>query len=124
MDIFIAMNEIIIYHNPRCKKSREALTYLTEKTINPTLVFYLKNPFTVSSLKILIKKIGCKPIALLRTEETLWKSNYKNKTLSDDALVNLLVENPKLIQRPIVATDKSAVIARPIENLVHFLKLN
>ena len=118
------MNEIIIYHNPRCKKSREALTYLTEKTINPTLVFYLKNPFTVSSLKILIKKIGCKPIALLRTEETLWKSTYKNKTLSDDALVNLLVENPKLIQRPIVASDKSAVIARPIENLIHFLKLH
>ena len=124
MDIFIAMNEIIIYHNPRCRKSREALTYLTEKNINPTLVFYLKNPFTVSSLKILIKKIGCKPIALLRTEETLWMSTYKNKTLNDDALVNLLVENPKLIQRPIVANDKSAVIARPIENLVHFLKLN
>ena len=124
MDIFIAMNEIIIYHIPRCKKSREALTYLTENTINPTLVFYLKNPFTVSSLKSLIKKIGCKPIALLRTEETLWKLIYKNKTLNDDALVNLLVENPKLIQRPIVASDKSAVIARPIENLVHFLKLN
>ena len=124
MDFFIAMNEITIYHNPRCKKSREALTYLTENTINPTLIFYLKNPFTVSSLKSLIKKIGCKPIALLRTEETLWKSTYKNKTFNDDALINLLVENPKLIQRPIVATDKSAVIARPIENLIHFLKLH
>ena len=124
MDIFIAMNEITIYHNPRCKKSREALTYLTENTINPTLIFYLKNPFTVSSLKSLIKKIGCKPIALLRTEETLWKSTYKNKTFNDDAIINLLVENPKLIQRPIVASDKSAVIARPIENLIHFLKLH
>lgn len=115
------MNEIIIYHNPRCRKSREALAYLIENNINPTLVFYLKNPFTVSSLKTLIKKIGCKPIALVRTEEALWKSTYKNQTLSDDALINLLVENPKLIQRPIVATDKSAVIARPLENLVNFL---
>ena len=115
------MSEIIIYHNPRCRKSREALDYLTENKINPTLVFYLKNPFTVSSLKSLIKKIGCKPIALVRKEEALWKSKYKNKILSDDALVNLLVENPKLIQRPIIANDKSAVIARPIENLVHFL---
>ena len=115
------MNEIIIYHNPRCRKSREALAYLIENNINPTLVFYLKNPFTVSSLKTLIKKIGCKPIALVRTEEALWKSTYKNKTLSDDALINLLVENPKLIQRPIVATDKSAVIARPLDNLVNFL---
>ena len=118
------MNEIIIYHNPRCRKSREALAYLTEKNINTTLVFYLKNPFTFSSLKSLIKKIGCKPITLVRTEEVLWKSTYKNKTLNDNALINLLVENPKLIQRPIVATDKSAVIARPIENLIHFLKLH
>ena len=117
------MNEIIIYHNPRCRKSREALEYLRENNINPTLIFYLKNPFTFSSLKNLIKKIGCKPIALVRKKEALWKSTYKNKTFSDDGIVNLLVENPKLIERPIIANDRSGVIARPIENLVDFLKL-
>jgi len=114
--------KITLYHNPRCRKSREALAYLEEKNISPEIILYFKEPFTEKTLKALLSKLELAPKALVRTEETLWKTTYKNETLDDGALLKILVTHPNLIQRPIVATAQKAVLARPLENLISFLQ--
>ena len=70
----------------------------------------------------ILKKLGIKPIDLVRKNESIWKENYKNKKISELELIHILSSNPKLIERPIIEAEKSAVIARPIENLVAFLE--
>jgi arsenate reductase (glutaredoxin) len=107
-----------IYHNPRCKKSRAGLAYLEEKTSDFEKVHYLKDqPFTEDELKKLLKKAGKKPQNMIRTQEKVYKENYKGKELSDDEWIKAMVENSKLIQRPIVETDDKAVWADPPENI-------
>lgn len=114
---------IKIYHNPRCRKSREALQYL-EKTGHPfEVVFYLKQALTTSELQKLIEQLNIRPEALIRTEEALWKSQFKGKHLSDNALIDLMIKEPKLMQRPIVVCRNKAIIARPVNVLENFIQL-
>ncbi len=103
---------ITIYHNPRCSKSREGLKFLEEQNIDLQIVKYLDNPLTKDELTDLIKKLSISPIELVRTKEDGWK-NYKGKELSDEQIIEAMVENPKLIERPIVVNGDKAVIARP-----------
>ena len=101
---------IKIYHNNRCQKSRLAVKLLEKMGCNFEIVNYLINPITKKTLKTLIKALDMQPIDLVRTNEALWKSEFKGKTLSDDEIINAMLSHPKLIERPIVvAGDKAAM---------------
>ena len=112
---------LTIYHNPRCKKSREAIQYLEEKGVSFYIIKYLEQSFDKNTLGEILKKIDKKPSEILRKNEVLWKEEYASKNLSEDQILQLLVEQPKLIERPIVTTTDKGVLARPIENLIEFL---
>ena len=113
--IFVAM--ITIYHNPHCKKSRAGLQYLKEKNIPFGIVEYLKIPFKEKQLEILLSKLNKKPTQILRTQEDYYKKNLKGKRFNDHEWIRIMIQNPKLIQRPIVEVDYKAVIGDPPENI-------
>jgi arsenate reductase len=104
-----------IYHNPRCSKSRQGLAILEESNNPFEVIKYLDKPFAQKELTELIKLLGIKPIELVRKNEVIWKENYKGKALSDKEIILAMVENPKLIERPIVVNKGKAVIGRPPE---------
>ncbi len=106
---------IQIYHNPRCSKSRAALNLLEEKGVEHEVINYLENPPTVEELKAVLDKLGMEPQDLMRTGEAEYKEHIKGKDLSRDELIALMVKYPKVIERPIVANDLKAAIARPLE---------
>jgi len=110
-----------IYHNPRCRKSRETLEILEQKNEEITIVKYLETPLTEKELTDIIGLLGIKPIDLVRKNEAIWKENFKNKDLSDAEVVKAMVENPKLIERPIVIKNNQAVIGRPPQKVVEIL---
>ncbi len=113
---------IKIYHNPRCSKSRQGLEILENSKLNFEIVEYLKNPLTKGEVEEIISSLKIEPIDLVRTHETDWKDNYKGKKLSGDEIITALVNNPKLIERPIVISDNTGVIGRPPENIASFIK--
>ena len=115
-------SKISIYHNPRCRKSREALDYLNNSGIDYNLVLYLSNPLSKITLKNLLFKLKINAIDLIRKNELLWKSEYSKKKLTENEIISIMLENPKLIERPIIENENSAVIGRPIEKLIDFLK--
>lgn len=106
-----------IYHNPRCAKSRAGLKYLEEKTSDFELVKYLETGLSEKELTDLIAKTGKKPIDFVRTQEKVYKEQYKGKNLSDKQWIKVLAENPKLLQRPIVVKGNKAVLGNPPENI-------
>jgi arsenate reductase (glutaredoxin) len=108
---------ITIYHNPRCTKSREGLCELKLLNEQLTIRKYLDEPFSKEELIDVINKLGIKPIALVRTKESIWMENFKCKVLSDDEIIDAMLTNSKLIERPIVVKGNKAVIARPNENI-------
>jgi arsenate reductase len=108
---------IKIYHNPRCRKSREGLQILQESGKDFEIREYLKELPTVEELQSVIELLGISPIQLIRKNEAIWKENYKGKTLSDDQVIQVMVENPKLIERPIVINNDKAVVGRPPEKI-------
>lgn len=110
-----------IYHNPRCRKSREGLQILEESGAEFETVLYLDNPPSVNELKEIIQKLGIEPLALVRTGETEWKENFKGKNLTDDEIVKAMVSYPKLIERPIVIKGNKAVVGRPPEKIKELL---
>ncbi|QBN18182.1 arsenate reductase (glutaredoxin) [Flavobacterium nackdongense] len=107
---------IQIYHNSRCGKSRECLAFLEDSGKEYEVVKYLENVPTFEELKSIIEKLGIKPIELVRQKEKVWIENFKNQTMSDDLIIQTMLNNPILIERPIVINGKKAVIARPLEN--------
>jgi arsenate reductase len=112
---------ITIYHNSRCSKSREGVCFL-ENTKKPfQIINYLENIPTKEELKELLQKLNISPIELVRKKETIWISNYKNKNLTDDEIIQAMIENPKLIERPIIVNGNKAVIARPVERINEIL---
>ena len=113
---------IRIYHNSRCRKSREALEILRTKNIEFEIIEYLKDNLTKNQLKDLIKKLGIEPINLVRKNEQIWKENFKNKKLTSDEIIQILSDNPKLIERPIVELNDKAIIGRPPENIINLLQ--
>lgn len=113
---------IIIYHNPRCRKSREALQELETTHVEVHIVEYLKTPPSEKELKQLCSKLGLKPEEMVRKGEALYKDEYKNKKLSDAEWLRVLSTHPVLIERPIVIKGEKAVIARAPGLLPKFLK--
>jgi arsenate reductase (glutaredoxin) len=106
-----------IYHNPRCRKSREGLEYLKNKNLKPEIINYMADGIDPDALKILLRKLDKKPFEIVRTQEEMYKKELKEKNLSDEDWISILTENPRLIQRPIVETDSKAVIGNPPENI-------
>jgi arsenate reductase (glutaredoxin) len=113
--------EIVIYHNLRCSKSREALELLQQRGITPRIIEYLKTPPTKAELRDLINKLGIKPEALLRKSEDVFKEKFAGRNLSDDEWVAAMADNPVLIERAIVIRNDRAVVARPPERLAELL---
>lgn len=112
---------IKIYHNPRCSKSREGLCELDNLNQPYEIIKYLETPFTKEELVDVLKKLNYKPIDLVRTKEAIWIENYKGKNLSDDEIIEAMLQNPKLIERPIIVNGNKAVIARPKEKIKEIL---
>lgn len=110
-----------IYHNTRCKKSREGLEILENSGKDFEIREYLKEPLSESELEKLIKKLEITPIQLVRKNEKIWKEDYKDKDLSDKELITVMVKHPKLIERPVVETDDKAVIGRPPSDIEKML---
>ncbi len=111
-----------IYHNPRCRKSREALQHLEETKQSFDIVNYIEQTLTKKDIEQLLKELDYQPGELIRKNEAIWKTEYKGKELSTDQLITALSEHPKLIERPIISNGKQAVVARPLEKLINFLK--
>lgn len=108
-----------IYHNPRCSKSRQTLALLEENGIKPDIVLYLDTPPDRETLKGLLEKLGLAPRELLRKGEQDYKDRgLADTSLSDDAIIDAMIEAPKLIERPIVVQGKKAVLGRPPENVL------
>lgn len=108
---------IQIYHNSRCTKSRECLAFIEETGQEYEVIKYLENIPSFEELKTIIEKLDIKPIELVRQKEKIWIENFKNETMSDDEVIQAMILNPILIERPIVINGNKAVIARPIEKV-------
>ncbi len=106
-----------IYHNPRCSKSRKGLQYLEAKGCKFEIVKYLEDSLSEKELTELIAKTGRKPFDFVRQHEKEYKENYKGKNLSDEEWIKVLLENPKLLHRPIVVNGDKAVLGNPPENM-------
>ena len=115
------MTAFTIYHNPRCGKSRATLALLQERGIEPRIVEYLKTPPSAAELKKIVEQLGIAPEQLIRKGEEIYKTQYAGKTLSDAQWIDAMVENPILIERPIVISGKRAVLGRPPENVLRLL---
>ena len=110
-----------IYHNPRCKKSREGLQFILDKGLDAQVIDYIKNPLSENELQEIVMKLGTKPIEIVRTQEAYYRKNLKGRNFTDEEWIKILIENPKLIQRPIVVEKHKAVIAQPPENINQLL---
>ncbi|MCX3263202.1 arsenate reductase (glutaredoxin) [Pedobacter agri] len=113
---------IQIYHNNRCTKSRQALEALETSRKAFEVIYYLETPPDLLQLKGLIEKLGVKPIELIRKTEKIYLEKYKNKSLSDEAWLEAMVQHSILIERPIVVSGNQAVVARPLEKINELLK--
>ena len=112
---------IKIYHNPRCRKSREGLQILQESGQEFEIIDYLKKGVSFDELKSIIDLLAITPIELIRKNEAIWKDYYKGKILNDAAVISSMIEHPKLIERPIVINKEKAIIGRPPENIKQVL---
>lgn len=112
---------VTIYHNPRCSKSRDGICFLEENNIEFETVKYLDQSITKTELKSILKKLNYTPIQLVRTKEKIWIEKYKNMELSDDQIIDAMLENPKLIERPIIVKGDKAVLGRPTEKIMEIL---
>lgn len=111
------MQEVTIWHNPRCGKSRDGLKYLEEKGLDVKVIKYLNIDISKDDLKEVLLMLGIGAKDLLRTKEKVYKElDLKNET-DEEKLIEAMVENKKLIERPIVIKDGSAVVARPVEKI-------
>lgn len=112
---------IKIYHNPRCSKSREALNILETETTDFKVIKYLDEGLNAKELTEIIKLLSIKPIELVRKNESLWKDNFKNSTFTDKELIDVMIKNPKLIERPIVINGNKAVVGRPPKKILDII---
>lgn len=113
---------IKILHNPRCGKSREGMSLLEESGKPFEVTKYLDKPLTEKELTSLIQKLKIAPIDLVRQKEKIWIEQFKGKSLSDSAIIKAIATNPILMERPIVISENKAVIGRPPQKIIDFLK--
>jgi arsenate reductase len=114
---------ITIYHNPRCRKSREALAILEERGIEHLVRLYLNDEESMSAAEFqdVLDALDMDAIDLVRKNESVWKEEYKTLELDEDEVILAMIEHPKLMERPIVMNGERAVVARPAEKLLDVL---
>ncbi len=113
---------VTIYHNPRCSKSRQALQLLRERGVEPVIVEYLKTPPGAREIGGLLQKLGMEPRALMRAKEAAYReAGMADESLSRRALIDLMAQNPIVIERPIVVSGDRAALGRPPENVLTVL---
>ena len=110
-----------IYHNPRCSKSRATLSLIKEKGINPEVIEYLKDVPTADELKTLLMKLNLKATDILRKGENIFKEQFRDKNFTEEEWIQIMIENPKLIERPIVVEKNRAIIGRPPDRVLSLL---
>lgn len=110
-----------IYHNPRCSKSRQTLALLQEKGIEPDIIEYLTSPPSESELDGILNMLGVEPEALMRKGEDEYKQHFKGRDLSRAETISLMVQYPKVIERPIVVNGTKAAVGRPPEAVLDIL---
>ncbi len=114
--------QVKIYHNPRCSKSRQALQLLHEHGVEPEVIEYLKSPPDKDTLKKILHQLQLSPRDLMRHKEQEYKDNHlDDPSLSEGELIEAMVKHPKLIERPLVITDKGIAIGRPPESVLEVL---
>ena len=113
---------VVIYHNPRCSKSRQTLELLRERGIEPEVIDYLKDAPSAARVKELVALLGIQPHALLRTKEAPYAELGLSKQSSLDQIAKAIAKHPILLERPIVVKGKRAAIGRPTENVLAILK--
>lgn len=116
------MPEIILYHNPRCSKSRQALALLEERNVQPRIIRYLETPPSIDELRSLLEQLKLRPRELMRKQEEPYKVlNLKDPGLEDDVLIKAMHEHPILIERPVAQGNGKAALGRPPENVLKVL---
>ncbi len=113
---------IKVLHNNSCSKSRGILEYLDENGVAFEMIDFVTNPLTEIEMKTLLKKLNLNVQGIIRKNETLYKEQYADKDLSDDEWIKILIQNPELMQRPILIKNSVAMIGRPIENVKYFIE--
>ena len=114
--------EVIIYHNPRCSKSRQTLDLITQNNIEPVIINYQETPPTHQQLDSILRGLGMEPRDLMRKNESEYKEqSLNNNDLSRDQLIEAMIATPKLIERPIVVAGDEIVIGRPPESVLAIL---
>lgn len=111
-----------ILHNPRCGKSRNCLAILDENSIDYQIIKYLETPLSKEEIINLLKMLSLSPLDLVRQKEEIWVQKFKNKVLTDEKIIDALVEFPILIERPILIDGNKAIIAREQEKITAFIK--
>ena len=112
-----------IYHNPRCSKSRATLELLRGRGLEPEIVEYLKTPLGPDALRGLLEKLALEPRDIVRTNESEFaESGVDLETADASAILALIAEHPRLLQRPIVETDREARIGRPPERVLELFE--
>ncbi|HGX93794.1 MAG TPA: arsenate reductase (glutaredoxin) [Candidatus Tenderia sp.] len=110
---------VVIYHNPRCSKSRQTLALLQAQGIEPEVVEYLKTPPSATELQTILSLLGLSARQLMRRKEALYTElNLADESLAEAQLVQAMVDHPKLIERPIVLANGKAALGRPPENVL------
>lgn len=114
---------IKIYHNPRCQKSREALQLLESKGVAHEVRLYMRDEESMSFAEFeeVLEALDMDALDLVRTKETLWKEEYKNLELDEEEIILAMIENPRLMERPIIVNGDKAVVARPAEKMEEVL---
>ena len=116
------MSNFTIYHNPRCSKSRKTLELLKENGIDPEIVLYLEETPSGKEIAELLKSLNMEPRELLRSSEAEYKElGLKNQDFSNEQLIQIMSENPKLIERPIVTNNSVAIVGRPPETVLKLI---
>lgn len=113
---------IKIYHNPRCSKSRQTLELLKAQGIDPKIELYLDNPPSAEKLTDLLVKLGIGADQLVRKNEVYYKENLKGLELNEHQLIKAMIQNPKLIERPIVVAGERAALGRPPEAVLEIIE--
>jgi len=107
-----------IYHNPRCSKSRETLQIIKDAGKEVEIIEYLKDIPSKEVLEMLLMKLNLNPIDIIRKSEAVFKEKFKGKEFSNEEWIQIMIENPKLIERPIVIRGNKAVLGRPPKNVI------
>ncbi|MCH8981290.1 arsenate reductase (glutaredoxin) [candidate division KSB1 bacterium] len=113
---------VTLYHNPKCSKSRQTLELLKQNGITPTIIEYLKTPPTAETIKEILVQLGLAPRELMRKKEAVYaECGLDDPSLSDDDLIDFMIQHPILIERPIVLANGKAALGRPPEQVLDIL---